>query len=74
MRGYIEDIDYYFESPGDEERRKHLDLLLSVQGWRRYEWRELTGEEDFTAEYPVEDGITVSGKVLGSFCRKRSVG
>ena len=74
VRGYIEDIDYYFESPGDEERRQHLDLLLSVQGWRRYEWRELTGEEDFTAEYPVEDGITVSGKVLGSFLSKAKRG
>ena len=63
LRGYIEDIDYYFESD-DAEHRTALDLLLMVQGWRRYEWRQLIGKEPFEAKYPVEEGLMVSGQVL----------
>lgn len=33
LRGYIENIDYYFESD-DAEHRAALDLLMLVQGWR----------------------------------------
>ena len=63
LRGYIEDIDYYFESD-DAEHRTALDLLLMVQGWRRYKWRQLIGKEPFEAKYPVEEGLMVSGQVL----------
>ena len=63
LRGYIEDIDYYFESD-DAEHRTALDLLLMVQGWRRYEWRQLIGKEPFEVKYPVEEGLMVSGQVL----------
>ena len=63
LRGYIENIDYYFESD-DAEHRAALDLLMLVQGWRRYEWKQLTGIEPFEGKYPVEEGIAVSGKVL----------
>lgn len=73
LRGYIEDIDYYFEAD-DAEHRTALDLLLMVQGWRRYKWEEMTGQPSLEIKYPVESGITVSGQVLGSFLPKAKRG
>ena len=73
LRGYIEDIDYYFESD-DAEHRTALDLLMMVQGWRRYKWEELTGQTPLEIKYPLESGITVSGQVLGSFLSKAKRG
>ena len=63
VKGYIEDIGYYFESD-DAEHRAALDLLLLVQGWRRYEWRQQAGVEPFKPVHRVEEGIMVQGQVL----------
>ena len=63
VKGYIEDIGYYFESD-DAEHRAALDLLLLVQGWRRYEWRQQAGVEPFEPVHRVEEGIMVQGQVL----------
>ena len=41
LRGFIATPAYYFEAD-DETHRRHLDLLLMVQGWRKYKWTELT--------------------------------
>ena len=53
---------YYFESD-DAEHRAALDLLLLVQGWRRYEWRQQAGVEPFEPVHRVEEGIMVQGQV-----------
>ena len=42
VKGYIEDVGYYFESD-DSVHRRASDLLMLVQGWRRYDWEELSG-------------------------------
>ena len=63
VKGYIENIGYYFESD-DAEHRAALDLLLLVQGWRRYEWRQQAGVEPFEPVHRVEEGIMVQGQVL----------
>ena len=62
VKGYIEDIGYYFEAD-DAEHRAALDLLLLVQGWRRYEWRQQAGVEPFDPAHRVEEGIMVQGQV-----------
>ena len=62
VKGYIEDIGYYFEAD-DAEHRAALDLLLLVQGWRRYEWRQQAGVEPFEPAHRVEEGIMVQGQV-----------
>ena len=62
VRGYIEDVDYYFEST-DADHRFGADLLMLVQGWRRYAWKEQTGIEPFEAKHKVEEGILVEGRV-----------
>lgn len=39
IRGFVENPGYYFEK-NDTEHRRHLDLLLMVQGWRRFDIRQ----------------------------------
>lgn len=60
LQGFIPHADYYFESD-DEQHRRHLDLLMMVQGWRRYEYHELT--DTIPLRYEPEQMITVEGGV-----------
>ena len=56
VRGFVENANWYFEKD-DETRRKALDLLMMVQGWRRYEW------DKRPIVYEAEKEITVSGQM-----------
>ena len=60
LQGYVPHADYYFESD-DAEHRRHLDLLMMVQGWRRYDYQELT--DSTLLRYEPEQMITVEGGV-----------
>ena len=53
---------YYFESD-DSVHRRASDLLMLVQGWRRYDWEELSGYRPRSPEewYPVEDMLYITG-------------
>lgn len=62
LKGYIAHPSYYFEAD-DSLHRRHLDLLLMVQGWRRYEWDELAGRRPFNLKHPIEEGLLVDGRV-----------
>ena len=64
VKGYIEDVGYYFESD-DSVHRRASDLLMLVQGWRRYDWEELSGYRTRnTGEWhPVEDTLYVTGRL-----------
>ena len=44
IRGYIANPEYYFESD-DAEHRKAADLLMLIQGWRRYDWNDMNGNK-----------------------------
>jgi len=61
LRGFIARPAYYFESD-DAEHRQNLDLLMMVQGWRRYKWKELA-DTAFVPQYEPETTMTVSGAV-----------
>ncbi len=61
LRGFIANPAYYFESD-DETHRRNLDLLMMVQGWRRYQWEQMT-DTAFTPQYEPERSMTVSGQV-----------
>ena len=61
LKGFIAYPDYYFESDDDTHRR-HLDLLMMVQGWRRYDYQELTSGEPL--RYQPEQAMTVEGAVF----------
>lgn len=56
LKGFIAYPAYYFESD-DEEHRTNLDLLMMVQGWRRYKRAE-------TIRYQPERSLTFEGSVL----------
>lgn len=68
IKGYIDKPMYYFET-GDAERMQNLDLLMMVQGWRRYIWKQMTGEVPFELKYDVEINIPIKG-VVRSLVRK----
>jgi len=61
LKGFIARPAYYFESD-DEQHRRHLDLLMMVQGWRKYKWEELN-DTARQMRYQPETTITVEGNV-----------
>lgn len=83
VKGYIADPGYYFEAD-DYEHRLAADLLMMVQGWRRYDWPLMAGAiaqnggrtffNDSTANFkqPIEDKLYVFGK-LGQKRKKNTV-
>ena len=68
IKGHIQNASYYFEAD-DSIHRTALDLLLMVQGWRRYSWEKMSGVEPFDLKYKPEQGIDTEGTVV-SFVRK----
>ena len=62
LKGFVEDPDYYFEAD-DSLHRAALDLLMMVQGWRRYDWRMMAGVEDFYFDFLPEKRQILAGSV-----------
>ncbi len=62
IKGFVEQPEYFFESD-DEEHRLALDLLLCVQGWRRYSWKEMATPGAFTLNQPYERTEILMGEV-----------
>ncbi|MDR0989298.1 MAG: hypothetical protein LBM06_07555 [Prevotellaceae bacterium] len=73
IRGYVKNPMYYFEKNSgnqhfgrnDRNRRFELDLLMMVQGWRRYNWQQMAGVVPFEGKQYVEEGLVLAGKVVG---------
>ncbi|WP_295940138.1 hypothetical protein [uncultured Alistipes sp.] len=63
IKGYVHRPGYYFEAD-DLQHREALDVLLMVQGWRRYAWEQLTAPYPPRLEYRPEQGVEVHGKVV----------
>lgn len=61
LRGFIAYPAHYFESDDDLHHR-HLDLLMMVQGWRKYNWKELS-DSTLRLRYAPEQSMTVEGAV-----------
>ena len=62
IRGFVEQPHYYFEKDDDEHRR-HLDLLLMVQGWRRHNWITMATPGIFRINHPIEKTPVYFGAV-----------
>ena len=69
IRGYVRNPPWYLES-NDETHRASLDVLLMVQGWRRYSWKQMVGVEPFELKHFAEQGIETNGKIV-SLTRQR---
>ena len=62
VRGYIARPWYYLESD-DADHRCAADLLMLTQGWRRYDWKLLSGQALIEHFQPIEDRLYLFGKV-----------
>ncbi|MBC8618745.1 hypothetical protein H8788_13445 [Parabacteroides faecis] len=69
IKGYVHNPSYYFEA-NDSVHRSSLDLLMMVQGWHRYSWKQMAGTKPFELKYTPEQGIEMHGQVV-SFVRKK---
>ena len=70
LKGLIEDPGWYFEEGQQVNRStsqqvtnhsKELDLLMMVQGWTRYNWRQMAGVEPFKVRHYTEGQLVVDG-------------
>jgi hypothetical protein len=62
IKGFIENPSYYFLD--DDASKIHaLDLLMMVQGWKRYEWQSMAGIKPFEIKYNREKGILIKGTI-----------
>ena len=64
VKGFIPNVDYYFESK-DVDRERNLDLLLQVYGWSRYKWEYLNGSKKMENNYFLEKNLLIYGKSYG---------
>ncbi len=62
IKGFVEQPEYFFEED-DDVRRQDLDLLLMVQGWRRYSWVEMATPGAFSISQPYERTEILMGEV-----------
>lgn len=65
VKGYISHPEYYFEAD-DKEHRLNADLLMMVQGWRRYNWGLMSGTAHFKKIEPIEDKLYLFGSVVST--------
>lgn len=62
LKGFVANPAYYFET-ADERHTKDLDLLMMVQGWRKYNWQELADTAYLNRRYSPEKTMTIEGCV-----------
>lgn len=62
LKGFVESPEFYFERD-DSLHRLALDLLMMVQGWRRYNWSEMAGKTPFALTWMPEKNQTIAGCV-----------
>lgn len=62
IHGFVQSPEYYFESQ-DTHHLKALDLLMMIQGWRRYDWQLMAGIKVFEPHYSIEQKLQVKGTV-----------
>ena len=76
IKGFIKNPSYYFEQKNNvaetQQAASHLDVLLMVQGWRRYEWKRMAGIEPFDLKYLPEQAIETHGQVM-TFVKNKPV-
>lgn len=66
IRGYIAHPEYYFEKD-DRQHRMAADTLMLVQGWRRYNWEQMTDPNPMSGKHQIiEDKQYVYGRIGNS--------
>ncbi len=62
LKGFVANPAYYFEST-DVQHAADLDVLMMVQGWRKYKWKSLASSDLPQQRYSPETTMTVEGSV-----------
>lgn len=62
LKGFVANPAYYFES-SDAQHTADLDVLMMVQGWRKYKWKDLASVTGPQLRYSPETSMTVEGAV-----------
>lgn len=68
LSGYIHRPEYYFQ-PNGKVRVGELDLLMLVQGWRKYDWKGILTHSQKPV-FPLEKGILLEGRLKSLLTRK----
>ena len=66
LKGFIKDVDSYFAHANDTLMAYDIDMLMLVQGWRRYEWQTMAGLAEYVPRYMPEHGLGIEGRVVSS--------
>lgn len=66
LRGYIQRPGFYFANRS-ASRRKMLDNLLMIRGWRYYDLPQAFGVKEFTPRQLPEDRLMLYGRVRSYF-------
>lgn len=53
IKGFVPQPQWFFQKD-EPQRRQALDLLLMVQGWRRYVWKEMAVQGEFQLRHMPE--------------------
>ena len=72
LKGYIRNPEFYFRNDNPKSNRA-LDLLLMVQGWKRYSWREMAGIDTFKLKQPVEEGLLLNGHLRDTHATRNTL-
>ncbi|MBQ6085752.1 MAG: carboxypeptidase-like regulatory domain-containing protein [Bacteroidaceae bacterium] len=74
IKGFIPNPGWFFEKD-DDEHLHELDLLMMVQGWRRFVWKDMSAQSDFTPQFVAEKELKIAGHVLPyhSYHRENSI-
>ena len=63
LKGRIENPGYYFKDTLATTER-HLDMLMMVNGWRRFTWPDVLDNVQLLQLFTHEKSIPISGKVV----------
>jgi len=62
LKGHIDNPSYYFNK-AEPDAKNHLDLVMLVNGWRRFVWKEILADRFPKIRYSPAEGISVDGKI-----------
>ncbi|RZJ79012.1 MAG: carboxypeptidase regulatory-like domain-containing protein [Flavobacterium sp.] len=63
LKGYIERPNYYFDGI-NEQKIRHLDLLLLTQGWTRFKWDDVLTRQKGVLKHKAEKSLQMSGTIV----------
>lgn len=67
VKGYVSHPEFYLKPTPN--RKRMLDNLLLIRGWRKYDLAESFGTKTFRPKYIPEDRLTLYGKVKSVYGR-----